>query len=374
MRKFTRKGFLRQLMAVGASAIVPLARSRAQSPSVPATISSLEIPYLPLRWTEATQILGNSRRLPLSDLIGKRAGFDRTPLYNDFCITEGPDGRWHCIGILLEGHSLAGFRQDRLFHYVADALTGPYSSVGPLEFGHGKGTGVWAPCAVREGTRTLLFYAHLDKSERMSIRAVETVDAELKGWRPWAGGKAMFPPEEGNRDPEIIKDERTGQYLMYYVCGVQLNGNLTGAVRVRTSSDLINWSEPRTALGTPPGYDSPESVFVLQRSGYYYMWVSSALDYALMSLYVSMDPFDFGDAVANRVDEQFGHACEVLESNGDLWMGCVAIASVAGINSPDVPHHLPVAQHDLEGVWIQRIAWRSAAIQIQSKVTYRGSS
>jgi hypothetical protein len=369
MNKVSRKWFLQQLIAAGASA--PLVMSRAQSTAAPETSVPLEIPFLPLRWTEATQILGNTRRLPPSALVGKRAGFDRTPLYNDFCITEGSDGRWHCIGILFEGHSIAEFRQDRLFHYVADALTGPYRSVGPLDFGYGKHAGVWAPCAVREGARTLLFYAHRDKSEQMSIRAVETDDVELKVWRPWAGGKAMFPSEDGNRDPEIIKDGSTGQYLMYYVCEIQLNGNWTGVVRARTSTDLINWSEPRTALGTPPGYGSPESVFVLQRNGYYYMWVSSALDYALMSLYVSMDPFSFGDAVASRVDEQFGHACEVVEVNGHFWMGCVAIASVPGINSPEVPHHLPLAQHDLEGVWIQPIAWRSAATYIQSKVTNR---
>jgi len=95
--------------------------------------------------------------------------------------------------------------------------------------------------------------------------------------------------------------------------------------------------------------------------------VSSSADYAVMSLYISKDPFNFGDVVANRIEEQPGHAPEIVRANNRYWMACVAIASVPGLDT-DKKHDLPIAQHDLEGVWIQPLDWQSATPEMQSKV------
>jgi hypothetical protein len=120
-------------------------------------------------------------------------------------------------------------------------------------------------------------------------------------------------------------------------------------------------------LGTPPGYGGAESVFVLQKNGLYYLWVCGSLDYSVMSLYISRDPFNFGDVVANRIEEQWGHAPEIVRANGSYWIACVAIASVPGLDTAK-EHNLPVTQHDLEGVWIQPLAWRTATPDIKDRV------
>jgi hypothetical protein len=109
-------------------------------------------------------------------------------------------------------------------------------------------------------------------------------------------------------------------------------------------------------------------VFVLQRAGYNYLWISSTADYGVMSLYISTDPINFGDPVANRIEEQSGHASEIVHSEGRDWMACVAIASVRGLDPPNAKHDLPIGQHDLEGVYVQPLEWRPATPQMVGKV------
>jgi hypothetical protein len=136
-------------------------------------------------------------------------------------------------------------------------------------------------------------------------------------------------------------------------------------IRVRTAHDPLNWSKGRTVLGTPPGYIEAESVFVIERNGYYYLWVSGS-DYSKMSLYISTDPFNFGDATANRIEEQPGHAAEIVHAEGRYWMACSAVASVPNLNFPG--DDLPITQHDLEGVWLQPLEWRAATAETLARV------
>ena len=367
----TRKEFLRRIAAGCAGTVLPL-REGSASEQFPPANWSLSIPYPAKAWSQVNRIVGDRAQLSLDGLKGKAPSFDRTPLYNDFCLTQSVDGCWHCIGILFEGKSPTEFRQDRLFHYVADSIRGPYHSVGLLDLGYGKGEGVWAPCIVRDEERTLMYYAHADE-ERLSIRVAQAEDSQLRRWHRGVNGKEVLVSEKGARDPEIIKDQRKGLYLMYYVCEVKSGNDWKGVVRVRTSTNLVDWSEPRTVLGTPPRYGGAESVFVLQKNGLYYMWVSSAEDYGVMSLYISMDPFSFGDVVANRIEEQPGHAPEIVRADGRYWMACVAIASVSNLDTAAQQHDLPVGQHDLEGVWIQPLEWRSATTVMKGKVVVNAS-
>lgn len=367
MTETTRKEFLQRL-AAGCAATFLLPQEGFTIEPPPAASWSLSIPYPAKPWTQANRIVGDRPRLSPDGLKGKAPSFSRTPLYNDFCLTQSVDGRWHCIGILFEGKSRAEFRQNRLFHYVSDSIQGPYHLVDPLDLGYGKREGVWAPCIMRGEERTLMYYAHAGK-EGMSIRVAQAEDSQLRRWHRGAGGEEILVTEEGARDPEIIKDQRTGLFLMYYVCAIKAASDWEGVVRVRTSTDLLKWSEPRTVLGTPPGYGGSESVFVLQENGLYYMWVSSAADYGVMSLYISTDPFSFGDVVANRIEQQPGHAAEVVRANGRYWMACVAIASVSNLDTAK-HHDLPITQHDLEGVWIQPLVWRSATAVMRGKVVH----
>jgi hypothetical protein len=355
----TRRKFLEHI-AAGSLAGVVAYRSSAEDVSGAAD-GPLFIPYPPKPWAQAIRLVGDRPQRNLNEINSQTPGFSRLPLYNDFCLFTGTDGQWHCVGCLFEGSTAEDFRQDRLFHYVADSVQGPYRSLGYVDLGYGKGSGVWAPCIVQSQRRVLIFYAYATPGiMNSSIRIGEALDPHLQSWRRGIAGSEILATEQWARDPEIIRDRHTGLYLMYYVAHVQNEG----VVRVRTSSDLLSWSQPRTVLGTPTGYGEAESVFVLQRRGYYYMWISG-YDYSVMSLYISMNPFNFGDAAANRIEEQPGHAAEIVHSDDRYWMACSAIASVPGL--PVIPD-LPLAQHDLEGIYLQPLEWRVAPPEAMSRV------
>ena len=315
-----------------------------------------KIPYPPKPWRDAIRLVGERSRRSPADIRGNAPGIERLPLYNDCCLTKTRDNRWHCIGILLEATGAGDFRQDRLFHYVSDRLEGPYHSVGYLDLGYGTKAGVWAPFILQLKDRALMFYAALAEGQ-LNIRVAESIDAGLVSWRRGFSGREILVSDANARDPQIVCGCGEHPYLMYYVCTAGYGSDDENAVRVRSSKDLISWSAPKTVLGTPPGYGAAESVFVLHRHHQYYLWVSSATDYSRMSLYISSDPFDFGNAATNRIEEQSGHACEIVEEHGRYWMACVAIASVPALGGKE-PGLLPLQQHDLEGVYLQPLAWR----------------
>ena len=142
---------------------------------------------------------------------------------------------------------------------------------------------------------------------------------------------------------------------MYYC------SSLAAGPRVRTSEDLIHWSEPRTVLSAPAGdpHGYAESPFVLYRDGYYYLWVSG-IDYSKVALYISENPFDFGDAIANKIEYTPGHAPEIVTENGVDYMACSMVSTF--------PSTYP-AEHDLEGIYIQPLKWEEADESVYSKVT-----
>ncbi len=93
--------------------------------------------------------------------------------------------------------------------------------------------------------------------------------------------------------------------------------------------------------------------------GYYYLWVSGE-DYSRMKLYISEDPFDFGDPIANLIEEQPGHVAEIASDNGRDYMACSMVSTVPSV-SPGA--------HDLHGVLIQPLEWEQADPGMEQRVT-----
>jgi len=358
-----RKRFLAYLGACGASGILGCKPGKGES--VAGREQTVWVPYPGKPWAQATRIVGHRSQPDLETFERQRAeNRPRLPLYNDFCLVQDGIGRWHCIGILFEGASSADYRQDRLFHCVAHSIDGPYQQLDRLDLGFGSQAGVWAPFVLRAPTRSVMFYATNENGAR-SIREAQASDATLESWHRLPGRQEVIVAEPAARDPQVIFNEKLNRYLLYYVATVSTEGQQSNVVRLRTSTDLSTWSGPRTVLGTPPGYVAAESVFVLEKSGYFYMWVSG-VDYSRMSLYISETPFDFGDAQTNRIEEQPGHAAEIAWSEGRYWMACAAISSIPGL--PPIPQ-MPAAWHDLAGVYIQPLQWRAATGTDLAKIT-----
>ena len=82
----------------------------------------------------------------------------------------------------------------------------------------------------------------------------------------------------------------------------------------------------------------------LLADGYYYLW-TSGVDFSHAQLYISEDPFNFGDAFANSIEEQSGHAPEI---GGQCYVACSMVSMV--------PSAHPSA-HDLDGILIQPLRW-----------------
>jgi hypothetical protein len=287
------------------------------------------IPRLSKPWTEAVRIVG-----------------DGMGWHSDFCLVEDQENRWHCIGIGGQDSS-----DKTLFHAVGRNLIQPFDYGDKISAGGGSSPDhMWAPFTVWENPHAaLLYYAHLQAGERQTMRMLVSDGPNLETWHPYAGSSLLHGnvvmDEPAVRDPCIFWDDSLGSYIMYYAASTTCN-----VIRARTSSDLFHWSDPKTVAGTPDTYQAAESPFVLKRNGLYYLWISG-FDYGRMSLYISEDPFNFGDAMANRIEEQSGHAPEIVSENGTDYMASAAIASKFG-NAP--------AQHDLRGVFIQPIRWTPA--------------
>jgi len=319
----------------------------------------LKIPRVSKLWKDALRLVGGEK-----------------PLYSDFSLVKDKLGRWHCIGTFGEDPGTIGSGYElsdgyALFHAVGDSLEAPMKHLDKIPYQiESPQAFMWAPAVIwnKERTTAFLYYFHyLGTSEfKENCARVLTSNApDLSAWRPYDGPelseKNMAFRERDDRDFCVFRDEGLGAYLIYYACAGEYPGlpGLNTIVRVRTSKDLRHWSEPTTVMGPPPGgYQCAESPFVLCRNGYYYLWVSG-IDYSRVSLYISEDPFSFGDPAANRIEEQPGHAPEIASDKGKDYMACSMVSTV--------PSASPAA-HDLDGILIQPLLWEKPSSGMEERV------
>ncbi len=308
---------------------------------------------------------------------------DGQTMYSDFSLIKDKLDQWHCIGTFGKGGDEKGDGKAvsdgyTLFNAVGDSLEKPmtllqkigYQIESPQAF-------MWAPGTAwnRDRSTAFLFYFHYfgweagvqTLPEKVCCRVLTSVTPGLSTWRPYVGPELseinMAFRERDDRDFCVFWDDRLNSYLIYYCCSGSYRDypGLNGIVRVRTSKDLLHWSDPVTVMGPPPndqhGYS--ESPFVLYRDGYYYLWVSG-VDYSHTSLYVSENPFNFGDAIENKIEDQPGHAPEICSDKGKEYMACSMVSTV--------PSASPGA-HDLEGILIQSLHWVAPEPGMEKRIT-----
>jgi len=241
---------------------------------------------------------------------------------NDHAILKGPDGRWHAFGIthpaVAAGEPDPHEAEWLLFH--AAAPEGPLKQhcmrgcwqdqakvLPPAERPH-EVRAIHSPFIVHHAGEYWMFYG--------SSPIRYAVSRDLWTWQPRG---ELFREEGSARDPSVMLHE--GLFYMAYTA--------RQSVRVRTSRDLLHWSEPSTVFSLAAGETGgPESPTLLALHGrFYLLWCrwdaklrnadSTYQDRSFV--YVSDTPLNFRDR--GPVAEITGHAPELFQDeDGDWWI------------------------------------------------------
>lgn len=258
---------------------------------------------------------------PDTKLLKEGQWYDRW-IPNDHCFVKGEDGLWHIFGIthpytdpklgnIHQGEhasfhaisSAKNFKKSTTKHHYKDLakILTPKERPGEITANH-------APYVVKKEGLYYMVYGH------SPIRLATSPD--LFKWTPRG---TLFEEEKGARDPNLIF--HNGTYYMTY-CSEK-------CVLMRTSKDLIQWSEAKKVL-TTNAFD-PESPSVIFHNSMFYLFVCSweegqwdGID--LMGAYThrahvfaSNDITNFGTDTEKQITILNAHAPEIFQGEDGQW-------------------------------------------------------
>ena len=251
-------------------------------------------------------------------LLDASPSADEAWYVNDHTLIRAADGRWHLFGIW-HPEPAAPLDETMFLHASAEDLEGaPWEIHDPvLHARRDRGeTHVWAPHVIRHDGRYWMFYAG-GTSDHTAYRMTLATSEDLFTWVRHE--QVLFEDGFDARDPMVLHDGR--RWLMYYTRTSAPEGGFH-QVAVRTSEDLLTWSEPEvayqsTASGT---YGGPtESPFVVRAGGHWILFVCESGEYDRTLAYLSGDPLRFEDS--GRIDVDLDeHCAEIVEDDGRTWI------------------------------------------------------
>ncbi|MER5679981.1 family 43 glycosylhydrolase [[Kitasatospora] papulosa] len=240
---------------------------------------------------------------------------------NDHTLIKARD-RWHLFAIVGDsappGGSPDSAAENSFAHASAPAPHGPWTghpdalTVDPSYFGEEH---LWAPHVVEADGRFWMFYAAGGASGAAINVATST---DLFTWTREPSG----PLFRGlvARDPMVLRTG--GEWVMYYT---ELSGpGGHHVVACRRSADLRHWGDPRvvfTDASTEATVSVTESPYVVERDGWYYLFIGPRNGYEGTDVLASRDPFRFG--LDGSVGHVPGHAVEVVR-DGETWYASAA--------------------------------------------------
>jgi glycosyl hydrolase family 43 len=234
---------------------------------------------------------------------------------NDHTVLRGPDGLWHLFSIVGDrpapGEAPDSARETSLAHATSPSLAGPWRTLPDaltVDPGYDGEQHLWAPHVVSWQNRFHLFYA-AGGVDGAAINLATSTD--LRSWRRHPAG----PLFRGivARDPMVV---RIGDnWVMYYT---ELDpGTRQHVVAHRTSDDLLRWGPAGTAFRDPTTdatVSVTESPAVVERDGWYYLFLGPRNGYVGTDVFRSTDPFRF--RLADLAGHVPGHAVEVVSDGG----------------------------------------------------------
>ncbi|MFJ3906802.1 glycosyl hydrolase family 32 [Streptomyces sp. NPDC090025] len=250
----------------------------------------------------------------------------RRRYFNDHSLIRATDGDWHLFSIVGDsaepGRAPDSATEIHFAHASAPTLQGPWTPhldalTVDAAYGAGQGGGeehLWAPHVIASGGRYWMFYAAGGPAGKAAINLATSTD--LFTWTRHPGGP-LFRGIAA-RDPMVL---RIGaEWVMYYT---DETADGRHVVAYRRTTDLTDWrSDPGIAYADPSnraeGVSVTESPFVLERDGWYHLFVGPRGGYEGTDVLASRDPFRFTlDGWAGHVP---GHASEVVTDGEQTWV------------------------------------------------------
>jgi len=189
-----------------------------------------------------------------------------------------------------------------------------------------------APYVIKENGKYYMFYggggspyAKEARKEYQICLATSLDGVHFTRYGGPDGYSQLFHGPGYARDPMVLKVGN--QYLCYY-CGNLEEKNWQGVIALRTSFDLINWSDYRiVSTGGSPGYHhaSAECPFIVFLDGYYYLFRNSNYRPPINHVYRSKDPMNFGiDSDEKKITILPVAAPEIIQIGKQFYISTVA--------------------------------------------------
>jgi hypothetical protein len=278
-----------------------------------AQVLSGQAPVVPRISGEWWQVAGNPD-------LGKLTTAKQQPV--DFAIWQAADGTWQLWSCI---RATAAPGRTRLFHrWQGKSLTDPnWEPMGiALQADPGFGEtpgGLQAPHVVRVAQEYILYYGEWER-----IAHARGVDGKTFARQLTASGKSgIFGEGDGNNARDIMLIRIGELWHGYYTA----YPGRKGAVYVRTSKDLREWSASKIVAAGGEAGDGPFSaecpfVWFHQPSGYYFLFRTQRYGKdAETRVYGSRNPMDFGVNDDRYLVTKLPVAApEIIEHAGELFI------------------------------------------------------
>lgn len=239
--------------------------------------------------------------------------------YNDHTLVRDvKTGTWHVYAIT-HAEPANPLDEKSFGHATAPSPQGPWTKQ-PFALTADPAQGeshIWAPHVIYHDGRYYMFYC-AGTQDHTAYRIHLATSTDLKTWTR-SPANPLFTDGFDARDPMVIR--YANQWVMFYTANSTPAGG-NHQVAYRTSRDLEHWSDKRVAFQHPVEgtFGGPtESPFVIERDGWWYLFVCCDSSYTDTRVYRSNNPLHFSvDDLVGRIES---HAAEVVqEPNGKTWI------------------------------------------------------
>ena len=273
------------------------------------------------------QIIGDWWQVAGNPDLGELTSENQEPV--DFGIWQAADGTWQLWSCIRKtkapGNTRLFYRWQGASLFDTDWQPMGIAMISDTTLGEAL-NGLQAPHVVQQADSFLMFYGDWNRICLAKSSKGKTFERHIRN-----GSPALFGDEKMTRDPMVIRHH--DQWYCYYTA----NPEDEGAIYVRTSSDLFNWSQStKVAYGGKAGTkfwhaECPQVLPALE--GFHYLFRTQSYGNGIgdtgknnqqTTVYRSRDLKDFGVNDDQYWIKQMNVAApEIFQYNGEWYMAAL---------------------------------------------------